>query len=199
MSFDLQHFLSQLNNIGTGQGFLRTIPIPLGSTTNNSVTVALSSGILAATMDNSGDTIAANITLPMDYDSSARGATTAQVDGRAYPGDHLALLVDCIATTTTTNTLEIDDIRYWRPTIGTQTGGTAVVDPTLSSAQSASQTISASTFARYTFPLHGLSLKPGDNVTVTLGCTIAANNILVRGLSWEYRSNLVYTTEALRR
>lgn len=203
MMFDKAQFLSQVSDIRTGSGFLRDIVLPLGAVTwagTGTPAATLSSGILVVTLGNSDNTGAIGLSLPGDYDGSARGVTAAVVNNKEFPGDHLELLVDAIATTTTTNTLEIDDIRYWRPYStypGFTAAGTAVVDPTLTSAQSASQTVSASVFKRYSFPLHGLGLRPQDAVTITLGSTIAGNNILVRGVTLRYRSNLRLTIDQL--
>lgn len=182
------NFNSLAQLIPPGRGWYQNMPIPLEAVTWNSVTVALASGVIAGTMDDSGDTGAINIVLPGNYD---------QVK------DSMRLNVFAIATTTTTNTLEIDDLRYWRPyaTDGTGTviaAGTAVVDPTLTSAQTASQTISASVFKKYTYSLNSIGLRPYDCVTITLGCTIAGDNVLVRGLNLEYCASLVMAAKSLR-
>lgn len=178
---------AQLSSAKVNTGLMRSITIPLKAANHSADSdPSLTSGVSEFTLDGSTETIAFSFLLPADYDGRRN------VSGELYPGDVLKVRVLAIATTTATNTLEIDDIRYWRD------AGTAVVDPTLSTAQGASQTVAITAMDFYEFDLNGLSLLAGDAVTITLGCTIAGNNILVRGIEVMYRGHLI-TTEETRR
>lgn len=185
---------AQLSSAATFTGIIRTIPVPLtaitidgtSATLDSTDTSAPNAGALQITLANSDNTAMIAVMLPDDYDE--RSYDTDDL----YPGDTLKLRVLAKATTTTTNTLAIDDIVY------TRDGDAALTDPTLSTAQSTAQTVSASAYDIYEFDLSGLGLRACDAVTVTLGTTIAGDNILVRGVSLVYRGHII-TTDNTRR
>ena len=173
------YHLAQLNDIATGQGILRDIPIPLNAAVYTTASATTASNANGVTLDNSADVASIDFKLPGDYDN------TAYVENAIYAGDHLELLVDAIATGV--GTLAVSTVTVWR------NGQAAAITPTLTAAQSAAQTISTSALTTYSFPLQGLGLQPGDSVTLTLDPTITGTNVVIRGFAVRYRSNLALT------
>lgn len=186
---------AQLSSAATFTGVLKSITIPINSLVFDGTgspavdatdTSAPNSGSLQASLANSDNTVGFSVVLPGDYDSR-----TYDTDD-LYPGDTLKVRVLAVSATAA-ETLEIDDIVY------TREGATAATDPTLSSAQSASQTVALTTYDVYEFDLSGLGLYAGDAVSIHLGCTVAGGGtIVIRGIELVYRGHIVNTDSTRR-
>lgn len=168
--------------IPPGKGWYQTIPIPLNATLVTGFSLALTSGMVVAVMDTNTDSIALNFVMPGNYD---------QVKDK-FRVNVYAIAVGTSALQVGTTAGASGGVSYWRPT------GTAVTTPTLTAAQYAAQTISTTTFTKYTYPLNGLGIKPYDVLTVVMGSTTMGTSITVRGIEVEYAAGLVIADKTLR-
>lgn len=188
MNIDVRDICVQLaNGPEGGIGLRKSVNIPLTAPTlgGTGPAVTNSSGVQILTLGNSDNVATFAFPVPIDYDQRAYNSNDT------WKGDRITVRIFAQATTTTTNTLEIDDVKIW------SLAGTAVEDPTLPTGASA-QTISASAFTFYDYDLTNLGLVPGDVVSIQIGCTIAGNNVLVRGIQVLYPGRIEATDRSNR-
>lgn len=172
------NFNRNANDLSVGPGVLRSVPLHLPNLTVSGATLTDTNIQTQLLLDNSAEYFLIPWTVPLDYNAGDYDSADS------YPSDYLAVVVTAIATTTTTNTIDIDSV--YTAKLADANGTMDAV--TLNTAIDADLVVSASAVARYKLELYDMGLEPGDVVNIAVGCTIAGNNILVLGAELQYRS-----------
>jgi len=167
-------FLQRLNEIVTGHGFIKEVPIPLSACVATGASApALSGNVLLMSFDADDESISIPFQVPLDYDESK---------------DELCVVITAELTTGDNSTnaiaLDLDQVERARP-------GESATDDMTSDTTSDSQGV-AITVEQYSFDLSGLSLQVGDVLTIEIdaqetGTAVAA----VYGAAVRYRSCIV--------
>lgn len=173
------NLLKRLEGLVVGDGFVREVAIPLSACIPTGASVAaLSSNVIVIALAADNESITIPFQVPLDYDVSK---------------DELAVVMTAELTTGNGSTnkieLDLDVVKRARP-------GEAAVDSL--TPVSDSQNV-AVTVEQYVFDLSGLSLKPGDVLSIEVdaqedGTAVAT----VYGAAVRYRSDIVANTRAFR-
>ena len=173
------NFLKRLAGLVVGDGFVREVPIPLSAVIATGASApALSSNVVVVTFDADDESITIPFQVPLDYDRSK---------------DELAVVVTAELTTgdASANAVALDLDEVWRA----RPGGAAVDELTpVSDSQNVAVTVE-----QYVFDLSGLSLKPGDVLSIEVDAQETGTAVAtVYGAAVRYRSSLVATESEFR-
>lgn len=174
------NFLQRMNDIVTGDGFVREVEIPLISCLNaNGTAVASVSGVLAWLGQDSNDSILVPFKVPVDYDPAL---------------DKLAIIITAEETTATDLSshyieLDLDVVGLVRVGAAAKTTLTVVSD---------SQKI-ALTVEEYSFDLSGLGLKPGDVLGIEMDAQETGTaETSIYAVTMKYMGNLAANNHDIR-
>lgn len=182
------NMLKRMDELVTGEGFIREVPIPVSACLNASGTaVANVSGVLTWYGQDDNDSITIPFKVPLDYDQT-KDELCVVLTAELTTGDGVAGS-NAIA-------LDIDVVGIARPgssaksVLGTETGTTAYT--------SDSQNV-ALTIEEYAFNLSGLGLKPGDVLSIEMDVQEDGTaEVSIYAVSVKYRSDIVAYDSALR-
>ncbi len=173
-----------VENIATGDGFLREKQIPLTAcVATGASAAALSSNMIVVTFDADNESVTIPVTIPLDYDES---------------NDALAVVLTALLTTgdksaeSNVISLDLDQV------IRAQRGEAAVEDLS-SDVTSDAQSVDDVAIADYVFDLSGLSLEVGDVLSVEIDATETGTAVAtVYAAKILYRSDLAAYNEGER-
>lgn len=167
-------FLQQLENLVTGKGFIKEVPIPLSAVIASGASApALSSNMVVVVLTASTHSVSIPFQVPLDYDETA---------------DELCVVVTAELTTGDNSShamaLDLDKVIRARP-------GAAAVDDMSSSVTSDSQAVVV-TVEQYTFDMSDLELQVGDVLTIEIdGTETGTAEATIYSAVVRYRSDIV--------
>ena len=175
------NFLQRMNELITGDGFIREIPIPLSAVISTGASApALSSNLAVVTFDADDESITIPFQVPLDYSESQ---------------DELAVVITAELTTgdNSTNAIALDLDEVWRAR-----PGEAAADELSDDVTSDSQGV-AVTVEQYTFDMSGLNLKPGDVLSIEIDAQETGTAVAtIYGAAIRYRSSLASDDQDFR-